>query len=209
MTNTRADIAYTVQSLSQFMQNPRTSHWTALLHTLNYVSSTCGQGIKLKGQDKLILQAYFDSDWGSCIDTRKSITGYVMMLGNSPISWKRKKQQTVSRSSSEAEYRAMSSVAAEVIWLTRLLEELNVHIQKPITLFCDNQSAIFIGKNPVFHERTKHIEIDCHFTQEKVLKGLLQLSYLPTTNQVADLFTKIIPSQQFNQLLSKLGVYNP
>lgn len=103
----------------------------------------------------------------------------------------------------------MSSAASEVTWLVRLLHELDVFIDKPITLFCDNQSAIFIGKNPVFHERTKHIDIDCHFTRDKVLEGLLQLSYLPTRNQLADLFTKIIPSEHFRQLLTKLGIYDP
>ena len=146
LTNTRPDLTYAVQILSQFMQNPKSSHWKALLHILNYVFTTCGQGIKLKGQDKLILQAYSDSDWGSCVDTRKSITSYVMMLGSSPISWKRKKQQTVSRSNFETEYSAMASAASEVTWLLRLLEELNVSIQKPITLFCENQSAIFVEK---------------------------------------------------------------
>ena len=85
------------------MQKARNSHWKTLIHTLNYVYSTCGQGIQLKGSDKLILQAYLDSDWGSCVDIRRSITGYILLLGSSPISWKSKKQQTVSRSSSEAE----------------------------------------------------------------------------------------------------------
>ena len=147
LTNTRPDLAYTVQNLSQYMQKPRTSHWQSLLlHTLNYLHVTCGQGIKLKAQDKLVLQAYSDSNWGACVDTRRSITGYVMMLGNSPISWKSKKQQTVSMSSFEAEYRVMSSAASEVTWLVRLLSKLDVHIDKPITLYCDSHSTTFIGK---------------------------------------------------------------
>lgn len=104
LTNTRPDLSYTVQSLSQFMQAPRTSHWKALMHTLNYVYTTCGQGIVLKGDSKLVLQAFSDSDWASCVDSRRSVTGYVLLLGNSPISWKSKKQHTVSKSSSEAEY---------------------------------------------------------------------------------------------------------
>lgn len=103
----------------------------------------------------------------------------------------------------------MASAASEVTWLVRLLQDLNVHIRKPITLFCDNQSAIFIGKNPVFHERTKHIDIDCHFTREKVLEGLLHLSYLPTRNQLADVFTKILPSIHSKHLLYKLGLIHP
>lgn len=100
----------------------------------------------------------------------------------------------------------MSQAAAEVTWIVRLLEELGVSSLRPVILHCDNQSAIHIGKNPVFHERTKHIEIDCHFTREKILEGLLQLSYMPTNQQLADILTKILPSTQQNQILSKLGM---
>ena len=152
------------------------------------------------------IQAYSDSDWGACPFSRRSTTGYIILFGCSPISWKSKKQSTVSRSSSEAEYRAMSQAAAEITWLVRLLEEIGVHSLRPVTLNCDNQSAIHIGKNPVFHERTKHIEIDCHFTREKVLDGLLQLTYMPTQQQQADVLTKILPSPQQDTLLAKLGM---
>lgn len=149
LTHTRPDLAYTVQYLSQFLQQPMISHYKALMHTLKYVASTAEQGVLLEGSDQLVLQAYSDSDWGACLDTRRSISGYVLMLGKSPISWKSKKQSVVSRSSSEAEYRAMSATAAEVTWMVRLLEELGVKDLKPITLHCDNQSAIHIAKNPV------------------------------------------------------------
>ncbi|XP_057539843.1 uncharacterized mitochondrial protein AtMg00810-like [Amaranthus tricolor] len=206
LTNTRPDLAFTVQYLSQFMQNPRLPHASVLQHALNYVHTTTNQGIIIKGSDQLKLQAYSDSDWASCPNTRRSITGCILLLGSSPISWKSKKQSTVSRSSSEAEYRAMASAASEVTWLVRLLEELQLTSLKPVLLHCDNISAIHIAKNPVFHERTKHIDIDCHFTRDKVLEGLLQLTYLPTQNQLADVLTKILPSHQHHQLLSKLGI---
>ena len=100
----------------------------------------------------------------------------------------------------------MSNVASEVTWIVRLLEELGIQKLKPITLHCDNQSSIHIAKNPVQHERTKHIEIDVHFTIDKVLEGLLELAYVPTNSQIADVFTKILPSAQFDNLLSKLGM---
>lgn len=131
-----------------------------------------------------------------------------MLLDNSPISWKSKKQNTVSKSSSEAEYRDMASAVSEVEWTVRFLEELGVHDLKPVSLHCDNQSALHIAKNPVFHERTKYIEIDCRFTRDKVLEGLLQLSYLPTQFQLGDAFTKPQPSPQFNDLLLKLGLFD-
>ncbi|XP_074336065.1 uncharacterized protein LOC141673233 [Apium graveolens] len=149
LTNTRPNLAYTVQHLSQFLQQPRKPHYQALLHTLHYMSSTAGQGILLKVDEQLTLQDFSDSDWGACLDSRRSILGYVMLLGKSPISWKSKKQGIVYRSSSEAEYRSMSNAASEVTWLVRLLEELGVTNLKPVTLYCDNQSAIHIAKNPL------------------------------------------------------------
>ena len=168
------------------MQKPRSPHHQAFHHTLRYIQHTIGQGILLKATDRLSLQAYSDSDWAACSFTRRSVTGYLIHFGHSSISWKSKKQSTISRSSSEAEYRAMSEAAAEITWLVRLFEELGVHDLKPVTLHCDNQSSIHIGKNPVFHERTKHIEIDCYFIRDKVLEGLLHLTYLPTEHQLAD-----------------------
>jgi len=167
LTNTRPDISYAVQTLSQFMQSPRTSHMIALEHTLRYLQGTAGQGILLRADGPLLLKAFSDSDWASCPNSRRSVTGYIVLMGSSPISWKSKKQPTVSKSSAEAEYRAMSQAAVEVTWLVRLLSELGVPQLQPVTLHCDNQSALQIAKNPVFHERTKHIEIDCHFTREK------------------------------------------
>jgi len=100
----------------------------------------------------------------------------------------------------------MSQAAAEVTWLVRLLDELGVQNLNLVTLHCDNQSAIHIGKNPVFHERTKHIEINCHFTRDKVMEGLLELTYLPTGHQLADVLTKVLSSSQQSLLLSKLGM---
>lgn len=188
------------------MHAPTNSHYQALIHALNYVGCTSGQGILLKASASLSLQAFSDSDWGACSDTRRSISGYLLLLGQSPISWKSKKQSTLSKSSSEADYRALASAASEVTWMIRLLEELGVTNLTPVTLNCDNQSALHIARNPVFHERTKHIDIDCHFTRDKVLEGLIQLAYLPTGEQLANVFTKIIPSAQFQLLLSKVGM---
>jgi len=102
----------------------------------------------------------------------------------------------------------MAQAASEVAWLVRFLDELGIGNLTPVQLHCDIQSALHFAKNPVFHERTKHIEIDCHFTTDKVLKGLLQLNYLPTTTQLADVLTKVLPGPQFQQLLSKLGMVN-
>jgi len=208
LTHTRLDLCFSVQYLSQFLQSPRTPHFEALLHTLSYIQGTLTHGILLKASNHLSLQAFSDSDWAACPTTRRSVTGYLVMLGSSPISWKSKKQSTVSRSSSEAEYWAMAQAASEITWMVRLLEELGVYNLTPVTLNCDNQSALHIARNPVFHERTKHIEIDCHFIRDKVLEGLLQLNYMPTKFQLADVLTKILSSPQFHDLLIKLGMFN-
>ena len=129
------------------------------------------------------------------------------MIGQSRVSWKSKKQSTVSKSSFEDEYRALSSAASEITWIFCLLDDLDLTHLQPVTLFCDNQLAIHLAHNPIQHERTKHVATDCHFTREKVLEGLLHLAYIPTNEQLADLFTKSLPSTQLLPLQSKLRVY--
>lgn len=162
----------------------------------------------LSAHSDLQLTAYSDADWGSCKITRRSVTGFCITLGSSLISWKSKKQPTVSRSSSEAEYRSMADTTCEIVWLRSLLSELGVPQHSATTLYCDNVSALYIAANPVYHERTKHIEIDCHLVREKLQKGVISTAYLSTTEQPADLFTKALGAAQLQFILSKLGVTN-
>ncbi|XP_071718669.1 uncharacterized mitochondrial protein AtMg00810-like [Rutidosis leptorrhynchoides] len=209
LTITRPDICYSVQLLSQFMQNPTSVHLQAVKHVLRYLLLAPSQGILLAKNSAVQLKAFCDSDWASCPMSRRSTTGYCILLGSSPISWKSKKQAVVSRSSAEAEYRAMTLTCCEVTWLVSLLKDLGLKDLGPVDLFCDNQAAIHIAANPVFHARTKYIEVDCHYVRDQVKSGAVKTQYVNTKSQLADVFTKIVSVDQHNTLLNKLGVSVP
>jgi len=209
LTNTRPDLAFAVQHLSQFMQAPKLPHYNALIHVLRYIQGQPDLGILLHRNADYTLQAYCDSDWAACPHTRRSVSGYVVFLGDSLISWKSKKQGTVSLSSAEAEYRSLRRVVAELSWLSRLLHELTLTSITSIPVHCDNQAAIYITKNPVFHERTKHIELDCHFVRQKLMEGLVILNHVSTKQQLADIMTKPLPGLTHSSILGKLGVSHP
>ncbi|KAK1435086.1 hypothetical protein QVD17_00846 [Tagetes erecta] len=203
---TRPDIAYAVNVLSQFVADPRNNHMEAANRVLRYLKGTPGQGILLSREGAPVLTAYCDSDWLGCPYTRRSRTGYIVLLGGAPISWKTKKQSVVSRSSAEAEYRAMASTVSEILWIRWLLHDLQVHISSPTPLFCDNQAARHIANNPVFHERTKHVEMDCFFVRERVeSKDIVPLN-INSKMQIADLLTKGLGTQQLHFLLGKMGI---
>ncbi|XP_019186527.1 PREDICTED: uncharacterized protein LOC109181229 [Ipomoea nil] len=208
LTATRPDIAYALQQLSQFVDAPTDIHLTAAHRVLRYIKASPGQGLIYPSQTRLHIKAFSDSDWAACNETRKSVTGFCIFLGSSLISWRSKKQATVSRSSSEAEYRALAATVCEIQWLTYLLHDLKVSVTKPAVLFCDSKSAVAIAENYVFHERTKHIEIDCHVVREKVTKGLIKLLSVSTKNQTADGFTKPLPTSLFHCFINKLGIQN-
>jgi hypothetical protein len=212
LTNTRPNISFAVQQLSQFLRKPIFAHYNAACRVIRYLKHNPGRGLLFPRHSELQLLGFSDADWAGCIETRRSTTGYCFFLGSSLVSWKAKKQMTVSRSSSEAEYRALSTATCELIWLLYLMKDLNVTCSKPPIIYCDSQSAIHIASNPVFHERTKHLEIDCHLVREKIQQGILRLLPISTDDQLADCLTKALAAPKFNNFISKLGlldIYEP
>nr|XP_016440311.1 PREDICTED: uncharacterized mitochondrial protein AtMg00810-like [Nicotiana tabacum] len=183
LTNTRPYLAFAVQFHSQFMHAPSSIHLTAAYHVLRYVNGTLCQGLLMSNASEFFLQAYCDSDWATCPTSRRSVSSYLVLLGGSLLTWKSKKQHTVALSSIEVEYRSMHRVVAELAWLTRLLSELSMTFIIRAPLHLDSQSAIYTARNHAFHERTKHIELDCHFVHEKLHEGLISLSFVPSSLQ--------------------------
>ncbi|KAH9689109.1 retrovirus-related pol polyprotein from transposon RE1 [Citrus sinensis] len=205
---TRPEIAYSVHKLSQYVSAPTMQHLMACKRVLKYLKETQDYGLKFVKDGDLKITAFTDADWGSDLDDRKSIGAYCVYLGNNLISWSSKKQTVVTKSSAESEYRALASAASEIAWLKSLFLEMEVYCVERPTIWCDNISATELAKNPVFHLRTKHIEIDVHFIRDKVLSGDLKICYVPSEDQIADILTKPLSSPQFNYLRDKLNVFS-
>ena len=153
-----------------------------------------------------MLISFTDFDWASDPDDRKSTTGYVFTLVSGPITWSCKKQSAISLSSAEAEYCGAVEAIKEVMWLCQILSEFGLHQQHPTTLWCDNQSAIQLCKDPVQHQRMKHIELHIHFIKKLIHDRVIEVQHCPTNDEVADIFTKALTEAKFTKLRSMLGV---
>jgi histone deacetylase 1/2 len=206
LTFTRPDIAFAVQHICLYMHDPREPHLAALKRILRYLQGTSTLGLTLRRSLPTELVVYTDADWAGCPDTRRSTSGYAVFLGDNLVSWSSKRQHTVSRSSAEAEYRAVANGVAEATWLRQLLLELQCTPRRATLVYCDNISAVYLSSNPVQHQRTKHVEIDLHFVREKVALGHVRVLHVPTTSQYADVFTKGLPTSLFQEFRSSLTV---
>ena len=205
-SRTRPDISFAVQTLSQFMSNPGPAHWTAVKCVFWYLNGTCELGIIYWQGEEVKPLAYSDADWGSNVNDRKSISGYVFQMAGGPISWQSKKQPTIALSSMEAEYMAESLATRQVIWLRTLTAELGIPYSGPTILKVDNQGAIAYSYNAINHGRTKHIDIQHHFVREKIISREVDIQYCATDDNLADLLTKALPKPKHEDFVNRLGM---
>ena len=206
LTITRPDVCFAVNQVSQHMQKPKIHHWNMVERILRYLREAPGQGVWMGCNGSTEITGYCDADWAGDRVDRRSTTGYCTFIGGNLVTWKSKKQKIVSCSSAEAEYRAMRKLTSELIWIRNLLRDLGIETTTPITMHCDNQAAIHIASNSMFHERTKHIEVDCHKVRQAVEQQIILPCYTRSEDQLADIFTKAASSKVCEFIHSKLGL---
>jgi hypothetical protein len=206
MTATRPDIAYALGEVSKFCASPTTAHWKAVKRILQYLKKTKRYGIILGGSDEELC-AYADANWATDKDTRRSTTGYICKLFGGCVSWKSQRQRTVATSTTEAEYMALYSGTQEITWLKQMLLELGIMDANPTVIFQDNQGSIALAENPVYHQRTKHIDVKYHFIRKKIEDKVIQLRYCATDEMVADIMTKNLVKIKFEMNREKMQIH--
>jgi histone deacetylase 1/2 len=194
LTLTRPDISFSVNKVCQFLHVPTTVHWTTVKRIMRYISGIAGLGLTFRRSSSTLVSAFSDADWAGCVDDKRSTGGFSIYFGPNLISWSARKQATVSRSSTEAEYKSLANATAEIIWMESLLKELGIRRGQASCLWCDNMGATYLSANPIFHARTTHIEIDFHFVRERVASKQLEIRFIPSKDQMADGFTKALPT---------------
>ncbi|XP_049936458.1 retrovirus-related Pol polyprotein from transposon RE1 isoform X4 [Nymphaea colorata] len=208
LTLTRPDITFAVNVMSQFMHAPTDMHLKAVDRILCYLKKNPGKRLLYVQQRSLEVEGYSDANWAGCVDTRRSTSGYCVYLGGNLVVWRSNRQDVCSRSSAEAEYRAVATGVSELLWLKILLTDIGIEIEGPMRMYCDNKSVINLANNPVLHDRTKHVEIDRHFIRERIDAKELMLPYMKSEDQTADILTKALSVTPFERNVSKLGMFD-
>jgi hypothetical protein len=205
MIGTRPDIAYAVTKLAQFSANPSPEHFERAKYICRYLVGTKSYALVFKGAKGEGLAAYTDSDWASDPITRRSVTGYYFQLAGGPFTWRSRAQTTVAHSSTEAEYMALSDCSRQVSWVRNIFTELGIRLG-PFPVYGDNQGSIFIGSNPVQEVRTKHIDIKYHYVRECIEKKKIEMFFVPSEENTADLLTKNLSRIKFERVRAQLGL---
>ena len=205
LTATRPDILYAVSLLSRFMHCASEVHFRTAKRVLRYIKGTADFGVWFGRLDKLNLHGFCDSDWGGSCDMR-STSGYFFSLGSGFFSWSSKKQDVIAQSTAEAEYVAAAGAVNQALWLRKLLADLNHHQKEPTTIFVDNEAAISISKDPVFHGKTKHFKIKYYVIREVQKNKEILLVHCRSEAQLADILTKALSKAKFEELRRSLGI---
>jgi histone deacetylase 1/2 len=203
---TRSDLSFCVNRVCQYMASPTTVHWAAVKRILRYLHATYDLGLRFVKTGSHLLSAFTDADWAGNPDDRRSNGGYAVFLGDNLVSWSSRKQSTVLRSSTKSEYKAIADATAELIWIQVLLQELGIPQLRSPTLCCDNLGATYLSANPIFHGRSKHIEVDHHFVREWVAAKQLDIRPISTKDRLADAFTKPLSGPAFTQFRDNLSL---
>lgn len=206
--STRPDIAFAISSLSQFNDCYDQNHWNAAKRVLRYLKGTIDLGLVFSHSPDP-LKCFVDSDWASCPNDRRSYTGYTTILNNGPISWEAKKQRTVALSSTEAEYIGLSETSKEAVYLRNFLTELGFQELADVVIFIDNLGAQKLAENPIFHARSKHIDVRHHFIREVLKNNQVKIKHVPTEDMTADLLTKGLPKPKHDRCVKLLGLGSP
>ena len=206
LSATRPDIQFAVSLLSRFMHCATEMHLQAAKRVLRYIKGTTDYGVKFKNCQNFRFYGFSDSDWGGNVDDMRSTSGYCFSFGSGIFSWCSKKQDFVTQSTAEAEFVAAASTVNQALWLRKILVDLHIKQAEPTDVFVDNQAAISISKNPVFHGKTKHFDIKLFFVRKVQKKGNVSLIYCKSEDQLTDLFTKPLPTTRFEHLRQKIGI---
>jgi hypothetical protein len=208
---TRPDIAHAVNIVGRYASNPGPTHMMAVKRILRYLAGTSHLGLMYSAENvapstPLQITTWTDADWGGDLGDRKSTTGYLVKVNQCPVTWATKKQPTVALSTAEAEYMGIGGGVQEALWICQLLQEMlgPSAVRTPSTVLCDNQAVLAITRDDKHHQRTKHIDIKHHFVRDHVKKNHIAITWIPTKEQTADLFTKGLGKYKFSQFRSQI-----